>query len=39
MKYSVNEKAEEIVGKREIDKFALILDFPCELNYHLQLIM
>ena len=33
-KYSVNERAEKIVGKRQIPYNALIFDQPCELDYH-----
>lgn len=33
-KYSTNELAEKIVGKRIIPPNTLIFDQPCELDYH-----
>ncbi len=33
-KYSKNELAEKIVGKRDLGKNFIILDEPCELGYH-----
>jgi hypothetical protein len=34
MKYSKNERAEKIVGKRDLPENAMIFDEPCELGYH-----
>ncbi len=31
--YSVNERAEQVVGKRDLPDNAMIFDFPCELDY------
>lgn len=33
-KYSINKRAEKIVGKRHIPDNAIIFDEPCELDYH-----
>ena len=33
-KYSTNELAGKIVGKRNLSPNTVIFDFPCELGYH-----
>lgn len=33
-KYSTNEHADKVVGKRFIPKNVIIFDQPCELGYH-----
>ncbi len=33
MQYSKNKRAEDVVGKRSVDKGAIIFGFPLELGY------